>query len=70
MGGTKIEAAIIRKNPFEIIARERIATEQEGGYDHVLSRFQHLIQILQKQSGLNCSLLVLGHLESSIVLPS
>lgn len=60
MGGTKIEGVIIRKNPFEIIARERIATEQEGGYSHVLSRFQHLIQILQKQSGLQAKRLGIG----------
>ncbi|MBK9271446.1 MAG: ROK family protein [Saprospiraceae bacterium] len=60
MGGTKIEAVIVRKNPFEILVRERIATEQEGGYSHVLSRFQELIQILQKQSGLRAQRIGIG----------
>ena len=52
MGGTKIEGAVIRAGKkLEILARERVPTEQEQGYEHVLSRFALLIERLREKTG-------------------
>jgi len=52
MGGTKIEGAVIHAGKkLEILARERVPTEQEQGYEHVLSRFALLIERLREKTG-------------------
>jgi len=44
MGGTKLEAAIVDVGEgFRFVSRRRVSTEQEGGYDHILSRVAALI---------------------------
>lgn len=45
LGGTKTEAVLLRVGGEipEVLDRERIATERDGGYDHVLSRVAALI---------------------------
>lgn len=61
MGGTKIEGAVIDiNNGLNILARERIATEQEGGYEHVLSRFDLLIEKLKDLTGLSPEAIGIG----------
>lgn len=52
MGGTKIEGVILKSadNP-EILFRERIATEAEQGYEHILQQTKKLIDILIDKSG-------------------
>lgn len=61
MGGTKIEGAVIRTgNKLEILARERVATEQEHGYAHVLSRFELLIKLLKDKTGYSPSRVGIG----------
>ncbi len=42
LGGTKIECVVLDNNN-NMLFRERIATEQEGGYRHILSRIEHLL---------------------------
>lgn len=51
MGGTKIEGVILKSadNP-EILFRERIATEAEQGYEHILQQTKKLIDILIDKS--------------------
>ena len=53
MGGTKIEGAVIRqeKDGLEVLARKRIPTEQEGGYEHILSQMQKLVDELAREAG-------------------
>ncbi len=53
LGGTKIEGVILsaRQNP-EILVRLRVPTEQEHGYNHILSQIEKLIQIMEEETGL------------------
>lgn len=50
IGGTKIEGAILSADG-RVLERKRIATEQEGGYDHILGRTTALIDELCRRSG-------------------
>jgi fructokinase len=53
LGGTKIEGAVVRQRDgaLEPLARLRIPTEQEGGYEHILSQIARLVEHLAKESG-------------------
>lgn len=53
MGGTKIEGAVIRQqnDQIEVLARKRIPTEQEGGYEHILSQMKKLVDELAREAG-------------------
>jgi fructokinase len=53
LGGTKIEAAVLKKEPaLEIIDRQRLPTEADKGYEHILSQIQKLIQQISQKTGL------------------
>ncbi|WMJ72558.1 ROK family protein [Cytophagaceae bacterium ABcell3] len=49
LGGTKIEGIVLDHENQEI-ARKRIATEQEKGYDHILNNINTLYQHLAQQT--------------------
>lgn len=52
LGGTKIEAVVIRTAPeLQILDRQRIPTESSQGYDHILSQIQKLIQQISSKVG-------------------
>ncbi len=51
LGGTKIEGVVLNKSDFNVIARLRVPTEQENGYNHILSQIEHLIELLGKEVG-------------------
>lgn len=52
LGGTKIEGIVLAsKHKTEVLARKRIATEAEKGYEHVLHRIQSLIDSLAQGVG-------------------
>lgn len=53
LGGTKIEGAVIRQREggMEVLARQRIPTEQEGGYEHIIAQIHKLVESLQKEAG-------------------
>ena len=53
LGGTKIEGAILKNstNP-NTIARLRLPTEQEKGYQHILHQIAKVVNLLKKESGL------------------
>lgn len=55
LGGTKIEGIVIDRETDEILARERVPTEADQGYEHILSQISHLIDILKKKTGLSPS---------------
>ncbi len=53
LGGTKVEGIIMRAlGKPEVIERIRIPTERENGYEHVLGRIKHLLEMLSEKSGL------------------
>ncbi|MCV9388305.1 ROK family protein [Reichenbachiella ulvae] len=52
LGGTKIEGVILASDTKEVLFRERVATEGDQGYDHVLNQVANLIEILKSKSGL------------------
>ncbi|WP_064607911.1 ROK family protein [Photobacterium sp. J15] len=51
LGGTKIECAVMSRDDDQCIVRERIATEGEHGYEHVLQRIKSLIDICAEKVG-------------------
>ena len=51
LGGTKTECAVLEKETNKVLCRERIPTEQEGGYQHILNQISKLIQIVRKEIG-------------------
>lgn len=53
LGGTKIEGVILKSaDDPEVVIRKRIPTEQEQGYEHIISRIKLLINMLAEESGL------------------
>lgn len=53
LGGTKIECAVIDNNARNVpVCRERIATEGEQGYAHIISQVQKLVNQVKSISGL------------------
>src|SRR5207248_1958587 len=55
LGGTKIEAVVARTDGerFEIVARVRVKTEREKGYEHVIEAAAHAIADVTKQASLD-----------------
>lgn len=53
LGGTKIEGVVLGPgNHRQVLSRRRIATEAEGGYEHILHRIAGLIDALKAETGL------------------
>jgi len=47
LGGTKIEGVILKSaNEPEVLFRDRVPTEADQGYDHILSQIKKLIDIM------------------------
>jgi fructokinase len=61
LGGTKIEGVVLseEKEP-KVLARTRIATEQEGGYEHILGRIAQLVNLLKTETGQSPEALGIG----------
>lgn len=51
LGGTKIEGIVIGAESNDIIIRERIPTEADQGYDHIISQIKKLIDLLIDKTG-------------------
>jgi len=51
LGGTKIEGVIL-DDDGGVIDRRRIATEREGGYEHIVSRIALLVTQMREATGL------------------
>lgn len=49
LGGTKIEGVVIDSDNRPIL-RQRVATERERGYDHILSRVAELTAVLRREA--------------------
>ena len=55
LGGTKIEGVVLKIDSAlqpEELARIRVPTQQEQGYDHILSQISLLIEKLKSETGL------------------
>jgi len=51
LGGTKIECAVLQDGTDKVHFRERIPTEQEGGYRHILEQINKLVGFAIKETG-------------------
>jgi len=51
LGGTKIEGVILDESMRPVI-RERIATEQSGGYGHILGQIECLVRLMSDKTGI------------------
>ncbi len=62
LGGTKIEGVVLTAvdNGFRELARERIPTQSERGYDHIIKRIGELIDHLKKNTGLEPECIGMG----------
>ncbi|MBK8968489.1 MAG: ROK family protein [Lewinellaceae bacterium] len=62
LGGTKIEGAVLqhREKPT-VLARQRVATEADHGYDHILNQISKLVDQLKKETGLQPAQIGIGH---------
>ena len=53
LGGTKIEGVVLRNNkPEDVLCRIRVATEQEGGYYHIIGQVSLLVSKMKAETGL------------------
>lgn len=52
MGGTKIEGVILKsaEDP-EVLFRDRVPTEADQGYEHILSQVKKLVDLMEKHAG-------------------
>lgn len=52
LGGTKIEAIIVNAATNEILSRQRVPTEADQGYEHIISQIKKLITQLTDETGI------------------
>jgi fructokinase len=52
LGGTKIEAVVLRLTPFEELARLRVLTSREEGYDAIVTRTGDLVREVAAAAGI------------------
>jgi predicted NBD/HSP70 family sugar kinase len=50
LGGTKIEGAVLDDN-FKVLARLRVPTEQEHGYEHIINQIKKVVDLLATETG-------------------
>lgn len=61
LGGTKIEGAVIKsKDDPSVLARYRVPTEKEGGYQHIMGQIAKVLTQLEKESGLKAEKIGIG----------
>jgi predicted NBD/HSP70 family sugar kinase len=60
LGGTKIEGVILHKETLKVLFRERIKTEAEKGYNHILYRIKYLVDLLSKKADISFDSLGIG----------
>ncbi len=55
LGGTKIEAAVVRVRPEapEVLARVRVPTEADAGYEHVVARVARILGEVEREAGVD-----------------
>lgn len=52
LGGTKIEGIILAGSEnYEVLERQRIPTEKEKGYHHIIQQIKKLVDLLERKTG-------------------
>ncbi|HKK76343.1 MAG TPA: ROK family protein [Saprospiraceae bacterium] len=61
LGGTKIEGVILKsaQNP-ETVARLRVPTEKDKGYEHIISQIGKTVDLLREETGLEPKVIGMG----------
>ena len=61
LGGTKVEAVVVDGDDrFTPLARRRLPTEKEQGYEHILGQISKLIDQMKEETGLSPSRIGIG----------
>lgn len=60
LGGTKVEGAVLDAESFQVVARTRIPTEQQHGYQHIIGQIKKLVSLLQEETGLTPDTIGIG----------
>jgi fructokinase len=61
MGGTKIEGVILRSaNDPQVLFRDRVPTEADQGYEHILAQVQKLVTIMVAEVGFTPAVVGIG----------
>jgi fructokinase len=60
LGGTKIEAVVVRPDPFVEVARLRVPTVRDDGYDAVLARTEEAIRAVARQAAIDLEEVSIG----------
>ncbi len=61
LGGTKIEGVVLKsKTDPSVIARLRVPTESEGGYQHVIEQIAKVVAALEKETGVKAPYIGIG----------
>ncbi len=61
LGGTKVEGVILESlEPLKIRKRLRLPTEQEFGYEHILTQIKKLVENLSEETGIYPEILGIG----------
>ncbi len=61
LGGTKIEGVVLKSAAQpDVLARLRVNTEADQGYDHVIQQVGYLIELLKKETGISPTTIGMG----------
>ncbi len=61
LGGTKIEGVVLKsKTDPSVLARLRLPTESEGGYQHIIEQIARVVASLEKETGITASYIGIG----------
>ncbi len=61
LGGTKIEGVVMAsKSDPSVIARLRLPTESEKGYQHIIEQIARVVSMLEEQSGIKATKIGIG----------
>jgi len=60
LGGSKIECAVLKHDTLEVLFRERISTESEGGATHIVSRIVRILENAKQATGHSPEVLGIG----------
>lgn len=61
LGGTKIEGAVLKsKTDPSVLARLRVPTESQGGYQHVIEQVAKVVAALEKETGVKAPYIGIG----------
>lgn len=60
LGGTKVEGVVLSARSFEVVARTRIPTEQQHGYQHIIGQIDKLVSMLKQETGLSPEIIGIG----------